>query len=93
MLMKKVVMLAVFGVAVPMFAVVSVTNVVCRQRYPRNGLVDIDYEIVSDQPDTKYWGYPKVPDNRLGKRVIMNTLSELNTKICYDTVCKGRIRA
>lgn len=54
---------------------VSVTNVVCQQRYPWNGLVDIDYEIVSDQPEAKYWVYPKGTDNRLGKRVIMNTLS------------------
>ena len=75
MQMKKMVLLAALGVAVQVFAAVSVTNVVCRQRYPWNGLVDIDYEIVSDQPDAKYWVYPKGTDNRLGKRVIMNTLS------------------
>ena len=75
MQMKKMVLLAVLGVTMQVFAAVSVTNVVCRQRYPWNGLVDIDYEIVSDQPDAKYWVYPKGTDNRLGKRVIMNTLS------------------
>lgn len=56
-------------------AAVTVTNVICQQHYPWNGLVDIDYEITSDQPDAKYWVYPKGTDNRLGKRVIMNTLS------------------
>ncbi len=75
MQMKKMVLLAALGVAVQMFAAVSVTNVVCRQRYPWNGLVDIDYEIVSDDAEAKYWVYPKGTDNRLGKRVIMNTLS------------------
>ena len=63
------------GIAPSVEAAVTVTNVVCRQRYPWNGLVDIDYEIVSDQPDAKFWVYPKGTDNRLGKRVIMNTLS------------------
>ena len=69
---------AILGVTVlvpSIEAAVTVTNVTCKQHYPWNGLVDIDYEIVSDQPDAKYWVYPKGTDNRLGKRVIMNTLS------------------
>ena len=80
--MKQMVMVAataailgVTGFVPSAEAAVTVTNVVCRQHYPWNGLVDIDYEIQSDQPDAKYWVYPKGTDNRLGKRVIMNTLS------------------
>ena len=56
-------------------AEVSVTNVVIRQHWPWNGLVDVDYEIVSDDADARYWVYPEATDNRLGRRVIMNTLS------------------
>ena len=65
----------VISLATQTFAAVTVTNVTCQQRYPWNGLVDIDYEIVSDQPDALFWVYPKGTDNWLGKRVIMNTLS------------------
>ena len=80
--MKQMVMVAataaILGVTVlvpSIEAAVTVTNVTCKQHYPWNGLVDIDYEIVSDQPEAKYWVYPKGTDNRIGKRVIMNTLS------------------
>ena len=57
------------------YAAVTVTNVTCQQRYPWNGMVDIDYEIQSDQPNALFWIYPKGTDNWLGKRVIMNTFS------------------
>ncbi|MBR4258382.1 MAG: formylglycine-generating enzyme family protein [Kiritimatiellae bacterium] len=80
--MKQMVMVAataailgVTGFVPSVEAAVTVTNVVCRQHYPWNGLVDIDYEIQSDDAEAKYWVYPKGTDNRLGKRVIMNTLS------------------
>ena len=80
--MKRMMMIAALtailggtGFVPPAEAAVTVTNVICQQHYPWNGLVDIDYEIVSDQPDAKYWVYPKGTDNHLGKRVIMNTLS------------------
>ena len=36
---------------------VSVTNIVCAQRYPWNGMVDIDYEVVCDDPDADVWVY------------------------------------
>lgn len=75
MSMRQVLIGFVVTAAIIAEGAVSVTNVVCRQHYPWNGLVDIDYEITSDQPDAKYWVYPKGTDNRLGKRVIMNTLS------------------
>ena len=57
------------------FAVVSVENVTCRQRYPWNGLVDIDYEIVSDNPDATFFIYPKGEDRRTGTPIVMRTLS------------------
>ncbi len=44
--------------AVSAFATeVSVTNIVCAQRYPWNGMVDIDYEVVCDDPDADVWVY------------------------------------
>jgi formylglycine-generating enzyme required for sulfatase activity len=36
---------------------VYVTNVACAQRYPWNGMVDIDYEVVADDPDADVWVY------------------------------------
>ncbi len=36
---------------------VSVQNIVCAQRYPWNGMVDIDYEVVCDDPDADVWVY------------------------------------
>ena len=44
-------------VATTAFAEVYVTNVVCAQRYPWNGMVDIDYEVVADDPDADVWVY------------------------------------
>ena len=44
-------------VATTAFAEVYVTNVVCTQRYPWNGMVDIDYEVVADDPDADVWVY------------------------------------
>ena len=38
-------------------ASVTVTNVVCKQQYPWNGKVDIDYEVVSDDPNAEIWIY------------------------------------
>ena len=73
--MKKAMMLMVLGIAVQAFAAVTVTNITCRQHYPWNGLVDIDYEVLSDDPSATYWVYPKGEDKRMGKRVIMHTFS------------------
>ena len=82
MSMKRIMMIAVLTAMLggsrfcaTAYAAVTVTNVTCQQRYPWNGMVDIDYEIQSDQPDALFWVYPKGTDNWLGKRVIMNTLS------------------
>ena len=46
---------------------VSVTNVVSRQRYPWNGLVDIDCEIACSDPATNINLYLSAKDNAAGK--------------------------
>ena len=46
---------------------VSVTNVVSRQRYPWNGLVDIDCEVVCSDPATNVNLYLSAKDNAAGK--------------------------
>lgn len=42
---------------------VYVTNIVAQQRYPWNGLVDIDYEVVASDPDADVWVWPQGFDN------------------------------
>jgi formylglycine-generating enzyme required for sulfatase activity len=37
---------------------VEVTDIQCQQRYPWNGMVDIDYTVASDDPDADVWVYP-----------------------------------
>lgn len=37
---------------------VEVTNVTCTQRYPWNGLVDIDYTVACEKEDAEVWVYP-----------------------------------
>lgn len=54
---------------------VSVENVAVKQHWPWNGLVDIDYEIVSDDAEATFLVYPKAEDKRLGTKVVMRTLS------------------
>ncbi len=39
-------------------AAVSVTDVKAQQRYPWNGMVDIDYTVVCDDPNADIWVYP-----------------------------------
>lgn len=51
----------------PKFTYVSVTNVVSRQRYPWNGLVDIDCEILCSDPATNINLYLSAKDNAANK--------------------------
>ena len=37
---------------------VEVTNIKCTQRYPWNGMVDIDYTVKCEKPDAKVWVFP-----------------------------------
>lgn len=42
----------------PTASKVEVTNIKCQQRYPWNGMVDIDYTVRSEDPNTEVWVYP-----------------------------------
>lgn len=53
----------------------GVTNIVVKQHWPWNGLVDIDYEVVAEDAGAQYWVYPKATDNRLGRPVKMISLT------------------
>ncbi|MBR4251192.1 MAG: formylglycine-generating enzyme family protein [Kiritimatiellae bacterium] len=54
---------------------VGVTNVVVHQRYPWNGMVDIDYEVVCDDADADVWVCPNGVDADRGTMIPMLTLS------------------
>ena len=53
---------------------VGVSNVVCTQRYPWNGKVDIDYEVFADDPASDVWvyatGFDKDANVSMGVRAI-----------------------
>jgi len=42
----------------PKSSKVEVTNIKCQQRYPWNGMVDIDYTVRSEDPNAEVWVYP-----------------------------------
>ena len=74
--MKTSLLLAAFAAfALDASAATSVENVTVRQHWPWNGLVDIDYEIVTDDPSATFLVYPKGEDRRLGTKAVMRTLS------------------
>jgi formylglycine-generating enzyme required for sulfatase activity len=54
---------------------VGVTNVVVHQRYPWNGMVDIDYEVVCDDAEADVWVCPNGVDADRGRTIPMLTLS------------------
>ena len=66
--------LAALAMALGAEASVSVSNVVCTQRYPWNGMVDIDYEVYADDPAADVWvyatGYDKDANVSMGVRAI-----------------------
>ena len=47
-----------FEPIMPTASKVEVTNIKCQQRYPWNGMVDIDYTVRSDDPNAEVWVYP-----------------------------------
>ncbi len=69
--------------------VVTVTNVVAKQRYPWNGLVDIDYEVRCSDPETNIWIYATGQDRETGKFIAMTSLTGAGAK---DPVKAGRHR-
>ena len=56
--MKRMMMVAMAMVAGTLMADVSVEDIKCTQRYPWNGLVDIEYTIACDDPDAEIYVNP-----------------------------------
>lgn len=56
--MKKMILLAATTLAGSVMADVSVEDVKCTQRYPWNGLVDIEYTIACDDPEAEIYVNP-----------------------------------
>ncbi len=52
-----------------------VTNVVCAQRYPWNGMVDIDYEVIAEDEDADVWVYCTGYDGDLNVSMAPRALS------------------
>ena len=74
--MKMKLMLAAGSLAVAAEALtLSVTNVTIAQRYPWNGLVDIDYTITCDDANADVWVYPVGYDADFNTSVAPRTLT------------------
>lgn len=74
--MKKLVLVVAAALcALAVSAAVAVKDVSCRQRYPWNGLVDIDYTVESDDAAADVYVFPEGIDNDSGKHLLMRTLS------------------
>lgn len=74
--MKKLVLsVAAALCALAVSAAVAVKDVSCRQRYPWNGLVDIDYTVESDDAAADVYVFPQGKDNVSGVSLQMRTLS------------------
>ena len=61
--------------ALAVSAAVAVKDVSCRQRYPWNGMVDIDYTVESDDAAADVYVFPEGVDNDSGALLQMRTLS------------------
>lgn len=70
-------MMAAFAVACAavLEGAVTVKSVTCQQRYPWNGMVDIDYVVESDDPDADIWVYPVGFDKDANVSMAMRTLT------------------
>ena len=72
--LKQIIMAATVVAAIGAEAAVAVSNVVCTQRYPWNGKVDIDYEVFADDPAADVWvyatGFDKDANVSMGVRAI-----------------------
>lgn len=74
--MKKLVLVVATALcALAVSAAVAVKDVSCRQRYPWNGLVDIDYTVESDDAAADVYVFPQGRDNVSGASLQMRTLS------------------
>ena len=79
--MKRTMMIAALAVilgglcSVTALAAVSVTDVKAVQRYPWNGMVDIDYTVVCDDANADVWVCPNGVDTDRGNTIPMLTLT------------------
>ena len=75
-------------------AAVSVTNVTVQQRWPWNGKVDIDYEVLSDAPDDSIFVYPETKENDRNIVIAPRTLTGdgVEPSMCGARVKPGRHR-
>jgi formylglycine-generating enzyme required for sulfatase activity len=64
-----------FALLIAADAAVSVQNVKIQPRYPWNGLADIDFTVVSDDPNEDYYLYFDVKDNDLNRSILPRTLT------------------
>ena len=56
-------------------AAVSVTDMKAVQRYPWNGMVDIDYTVVCDDATADVYVFPEGTDNDTGALLQLKTLT------------------
>ena len=81
MRMKRTMMIAALAAilggpcSVTALAAVSVTDVKAVQRYPWNGLVDVDYTVVCDDANADVYVFPEGTDNDTGALLQMRTLT------------------
>ena len=79
--MKRVMMIAALAAilgglsSVTALAAVSVTDVKAVQRYPWNGMVDIDYTVVCDDANADVYVFPEGTDNDTGAILQLTTLA------------------
>lgn len=78
--LKRTMVVAALLATIELVAAVSVTNVSCRQRYPWNGLVDIDYTVVSDSSSADIYVLVEGYDAAKGEPLAMVTLSGASTR-------------
>ena len=79
--MKRTMVIAALAVilgglcSVTALAAVSVTDVKAVQRYPWNGMVDIDYTVVCDDANADVYVFPEGTDNDTGALLQLKTLT------------------
>ncbi|MBR3582512.1 MAG: formylglycine-generating enzyme family protein [Kiritimatiellae bacterium] len=71
-------------------AEVTVTNVTARQRYPWNGLVDIDFEVACSEPGTNLTLYASARDEGTGKALPVRTVKLEGGEFGEELVVKAQ---
>ena len=82
--------LALWSTTVAAEVTVGVTNVTAKQRYPWNGLVDIDCTVTCSAPASNVYLYATARDTATGKSLPMRTVRLENGAFGEDLVVKTR---